>query len=127
MPMDDQEYQEFAEAQDRFTNLWRDKPLDELVARRAELHTRTEALRGYQRRSQPQETEFVDGCHELVTLDGMIGERHASVRSQQLDRVRQAAADPSNREAGAPTTRGAPALVGRAHRETVRTRSPWAD
>ncbi len=115
------------EAQEQVLREWRPKPLDELAEHRQQVRMRIDQLQGYANRSQPQEVEFEDAMCELAALDDLMPETVARVRSQQLDRVRQAAADPANREAGAPTTRGAPALVGRAHRETVRTRTPWAD
>jgi HK97 family phage major capsid protein len=112
------------ETREQLLRQWRTQPLDSIIDHRQTVRTRIEQLQGYANRSQPQEVEFEDLCLELTTLDDLIPEVQTRLRSEQLDRVRQAGADPSNREDGAPAST-APALVGRANRSTVRTRSPW--
>jgi HK97 family phage major capsid protein len=115
--------QEFADFTRRVTGQWRERSLDELVARRAEVATRSQQLEGYAHRSQPQEDEYQQATAEVVILDGLIGEKHVAVRSQQLDRVRQAAADPRNREAGVQAGIGDRPADARA---IWRNRQPWA-
>jgi HK97 family phage major capsid protein len=112
-------------AQEQTLREWRGKPLDAIVDQRTALRSRVDTLQGYAHRSQAQEVEFEDLMVELTALDDLIPEVQTSLRSQQLDRVRQAGADPANREAGVAGAPRAPALVGRANRETVRTRAPW--
>jgi hypothetical protein len=101
-----------------------DWDLDRLVARRAELASRAETLKGYAHRSQPQETEYQEATREIVVLDELIGERHMAVRSQQLQRVERAAADPRNREAGAARSVGGDRPT--EERAIWRNRQPWA-
>jgi HK97 family phage major capsid protein len=115
---------EFTDFTLRVRSQWADAGLDALVAHRAEVATRTATLTGYAHRSGPQEQELQEAVAEQMELDSMIAAKHVAVRSERLELVRRAAADPANREGGAPMST-APALVGRAHRETVRTRTPW--
>jgi HK97 family phage major capsid protein len=122
MPLSEQQ---ITDTREQILREWRTRPLDEIVDHRQQLRTRSEQLGGYANRSQPQEVELEDVLLEITTLDDLIPEVQTRLRSEQIERIRSAAADPANREAGAPQTMGAPGLVGRAARSTVRTRSPW--
>jgi HK97 family phage major capsid protein len=117
---DSAEFESFTE---QTTEQWRDRSLDELVARRAEVATRTQTLQGYAHRSAPQDRELQECIAEQMALDSLIGEKHAAVRAEKLERVRSAAADPRNREAGA-----ARSLAGDRPddpRAIWRNRGPW--
>jgi HK97 family phage major capsid protein len=122
MPLTEQQQRE---ATEETLRTWRPKPLDEIVDHRQQLRTRTEQLQGYAHRSQVQDVELEDLALEIVVLDDLISEQQQTRREAGRAAVRSASLDPANREAGAPVTRGAPALVGRAARSTVRTRTPW--
>ncbi len=113
--------QQITDTREQLLRQWRQKPLDEIVDHRQQLRTRSEQLGGYANRSAPQEIELEDLVLEITTLDDLIPEVQTSLRSQQLDRIREAGADPANREDGAPTGRPSPG----GHRAPVSSRDPW--
>lgn len=131
---------EFGALRDRFRDEWRDRPLDELAARRAELGDRAGQLAGYVHRSGPQDSELETATAECMFLEELIGARHAEVKRAELGRIKDLAASPSNRESGdgggrrEPARPGAPALVRNpgtrleSAAETIqRAGNPWRD
>jgi HK97 family phage major capsid protein len=122
---------EFADFTLRVRTQWADAGLDELVAHRAEVVTRAEQLQAFEHPSQPQRQQLGEAVAEQMELDSLIAGKHAAVRSQQVDRVRQAAADPANLEAGVPggrqATRSDPVGRQTEGQFRYRTAAPWAD
>jgi HK97 family phage major capsid protein len=119
------------EAQEQILREWRPKPLDEIVDHRQRVRTRIDQLGGYSNRSQPQEVELEDLTLELTTLDDLIPEVQTQVRAEQRERVRAAALDSANREAGAPGQLGRVEATERTARAAgysrfaFRTAAPW--
>jgi HK97 family phage major capsid protein len=127
----------FEQFHDHVRGEWEPRTLDDCLAHRADLGTRIDQLRAYSARSQPQESELEDATGATVVLDELISEKTLAKRSADIERVKRAAMDPANREAGwdpgQVADRGAPPLVKGLgdRRETAgeimaRSGNPWA-
>jgi hypothetical protein len=123
---------------DRYTSQHRGKGKADLLARRSECVTRSAELKGYEHLSQAQRNECNELAAEMLTLDELVMEADVATRAESLERIKRAAMDPANLEAGCDPGPGgqreAPALVrglGDRRRETAgeiaaRSGNPWA-
>jgi HK97 family phage major capsid protein len=96
---------------ERYGERHRGKSRAELDSRRGECVTRAAELKGYEHLSQPQREEADALAAEMLTLDELIGEDDIVRRSEQIERVRLAAQNPANLEAGTAGAPLAPSLV----------------
>lgn len=121
---------EFAEYMDELHQAWDPRALEDVVARRSDVAERLAQLESYEHLSGPQQDELERLGAEKIGLDEVIGAKQTEIRRAKLERVKAAAQDPRNLEAGS-DQHGAPALIhGRGTRletaaETVQRSNPW--
>jgi HK97 family phage major capsid protein len=81
------------------------------LTRRSEIQGELAQLESYARRSNAQDERMTELISELTVLGSYIDEDDVRIRSEKLEQIQRAAADPANLEAGADQGPGAPALV----------------
>jgi HK97 family phage major capsid protein len=70
------------------------------LTRKSELAGRMAELEGYARRSNAQDEELAELIAEHTVLSSLVDQDDVRVRSEKLEEIKRAAADPANREAG---------------------------
>jgi HK97 family phage major capsid protein len=70
------------------------------LTRKSELAGRMAELEGYARRSNAQDEELAELIAEHTVLSSLVDQDDVRLRSEQLEHIKRAAADPANREAG---------------------------
>jgi HK97 family phage major capsid protein len=106
------------------------------LTRRSEIQGELAQLESYARRSNAQDERMAELISELTVLGSYIDEDDVRIRSEKLEQVKRAAADPANRESGVGgEPPGAPAFVPGGLRDRVETAAeviqragnPWRD